>query len=125
MVPPLLHVSLRDHPRVGGVDGPERLGHQRPCESELLRLGLGQQVQELLVGHAVAAGAGDRTLGDVHAAGGLAIREREERDEILRELDRHDWNRTETAAALGYSRVTLWKKMRKYTIDEGVFRRGG
>ena len=52
-------------------------------------------------------------------------REMEERAQVLAELDRNDWNRSETANALGYSRVTLWKKMRKFGIDEGVFRRGG
>ncbi|MCB9879113.1 MAG: sigma 54-interacting transcriptional regulator [Planctomycetes bacterium] len=49
--------------------------------------------------------------------------EQRERAQVLAELDAHDWNRVETALALGYSRVTLWKKMRKYGIDEGVFRR--
>jgi two-component system, NtrC family, response regulator HydG len=58
-------------------------------------------------------------------AAGWSPRELEERLQVLAELDRNDWNRTETAVALGYSRVTLWKKMRKFGIDEGVFRRGG
>ncbi|MEZ6035872.1 MAG: sigma 54-interacting transcriptional regulator [Planctomycetota bacterium] len=49
--------------------------------------------------------------------------EQRERAQVLAELDAHDWNRVDTAQALGYSRVTLWKKMRKYGIDEGVFRR--
>ena len=49
---------------------------------------------------------------------------RAERDRIVAALDAHDWNRTLTAKHLGISRVTLWKKMRRYEIDEGIFRRG-
>jgi len=55
----------------------------------------------------------------------MTARDHDERARIVAELDRHDWNRSETASALGYSRVTLWKKMRRFGIDEGVFRRGG
>ncbi len=43
---------------------------------------------------------------------------------ILDSLDEHGWNRTQTAASLGISRVTLWKKIRRYHIDEGIFRKG-
>lgn len=39
-----------------------------------------------------------------------------ERDEILAALEATDWNRTEAAARLGVSRVTLWKKMRRFDI---------
>ncbi|MEE9391741.1 MAG: sigma 54-interacting transcriptional regulator [Planctomycetota bacterium] len=46
-----------------------------------------------------------------------------ERLRILAALDAHDWNRTKSAEALGISRVTLWKKIRRFRIDEGVFRR--
>jgi len=37
-------------------------------------------------------------------------------------LEEHGWNRTRTAEALGMSRVTLWKRIRRYRLDEGVFR---
>lgn len=40
-----------------------------------------------------------------------------ERDAIREALEGSSGNRTEAAAALGYSRVTLWKKMRRYRID--------
>ena len=55
---------------------------------------------------------------------GLSPREHDERQRILDALAAHSWNRSVTAQALGFSRVTLWKKMRRYRIDEGVFRRG-
>ncbi len=57
--------------------------------------------------------------------GGLDSREVADREHVLDALNACAWNRTETAKLLGVSRVTLWKKMRKYRIDEGIFRRGG
>ena len=54
----------------------------------------------------------------------LSPRDQDERQRILATLAQHRWSRQETAQALGFSRVTLWKKMRRYGIDEGVFRRG-
>lgn len=47
-------------------------------------------------------------------AGSLAQAEREA---LLRELDRHDWNISNTAAHLGFSRNTLYRKMRKHGIQ--------
>jgi len=47
-----------------------------------------------------------------------------ERLRILDALEQNGWNRTQTAKHLGVSRVTLWKKIRRYQIDEGVFRQG-
>jgi len=45
--------------------------------------------------------------------------ERGETPEQLREvLERHGWNRTRAARALGISRVTLWKKMRRYQLED-------
>ncbi len=37
---------------------------------------------------------------------------RDERAELRRVLDEHRWNRAETASALGWSRSTLWRRMR-------------
>jgi transcriptional regulator of acetoin/glycerol metabolism len=48
------------------------------------------------------------------AVGGLAHAEREA---LLSELDRHDWNITNTAAQLGFSRNTVYRKMRKHGIQ--------
>ena len=46
-----------------------------------------------------------------------------ERLRILEALEQNAWNRTKTSASLGVSRVTLWKKIRRYQIDEGVFKK--
>ena len=48
------------------------------------------------------------------ATGGLAHAEREA---LLNQLDRHGWNITNTAAHLGFSRNTLYRKMRKHGIQ--------
>ena len=48
------------------------------------------------------------------ATGGLAHAEREA---LLSQLDRHGWNITNTAAHLGFSRNTLYRKMRKHGIQ--------
>jgi len=51
---------------------------------------------------------------NVTATHGLAQAEREA---LLSELDRHNWNITNTAAYLGFSRNTLYRKMRKHGIQ--------
>lgn len=45
--------------------------------------------------------------------GGLAQAEREA---LLHQLDQHDWNITNTAIHLGFSRNTLYRKLRKHGI---------
>jgi transcriptional regulator of acetoin/glycerol metabolism len=54
------------------------------------------------------------TLPNITATHGLAQAEREA---LLSELDRHSWNITNTAAHLGFSRNTLYRKMRKHGIQ--------
>jgi len=62
---------------------------------------------------------------EVAAGGaGLTADEEAERIAILEALDATGWNRTRAAQELGISRVTLWKRIRRYRIDEGVFGRG-
>jgi PAS domain S-box-containing protein len=41
-----------------------------------------------------------------------------EREALLEALDRAGWNRTRTAAALGVSRVTLWKRMKRHGVAD-------
>jgi PAS domain S-box-containing protein len=41
-----------------------------------------------------------------------------EREALLDALDRAGWNRTRAAEALGISRVTLWKRMRRHGISD-------
>jgi two-component system, NtrC family, response regulator HydG len=41
-------------------------------------------------------------------------------EKIRKMLSKHGWHREQTAHALGISRITLWKKMKKFGIDEPV-----
>ena len=74
------------------------------CEDQVIRIG---DLPAEIAGSAPRGPARD-------AAGGLAQAEREA---LLRELDRHGWNITNTAAQLGFSRNTLYRKMRKHGIQ--------
>ncbi|MGH7319909.1 MAG: helix-turn-helix domain-containing protein, partial [Candidatus Rokuibacteriota bacterium] len=49
------------------------------------------------------------------AGGDLTLAE-VERLHILRMLDRHQWNKTRTAAALGIDVKTLYSKLRSYGV---------
>lgn len=44
----------------------------------------------------------------------------EERRLILDALERNRWNRERTAAEIGISRVSLWRKMRALQMEPGV-----
>jgi transcriptional regulator with PAS, ATPase and Fis domain len=71
----------------------------------------------------VLAGASDTGLTDLLRAqgaspGSLLV---DERARILRALEEHRWNRQRAAAALGISRVTLWRRMGRHGIrDEAM-----
>ena len=43
-----------------------------------------------------------------------------ERELIFRTLKKNDWNKMKTARELEISRSSLWRKMKKYNIEEGV-----
>jgi Response regulator containing CheY-like receiver, AAA-type ATPase, and DNA-binding domains len=42
----------------------------------------------------------------------------EERSQVLQALEKNQWRRSETADALGWSRKTLWLKMKKYGLSD-------
>jgi two-component system response regulator HydG len=48
---------------------------------------------------------------------GKTLREME-KDKILTELRRHEWNKKKTAEILGISKTTLFEKIRKYDLNE-------
>jgi transcriptional regulator of acetoin/glycerol metabolism len=48
-------------------------------------------------------------------SGGLVI---DERTRLLRVLEEHRWQRRRAAAALGISRVTLWRRMVRHALRD-------
>ena len=56
----------------------------------------------------------DPSASALDVAGGLA---RAEREALLRELEHYEWNISNTAARLGISRNTLYRKLRKHGIQ--------
>ncbi len=76
-----------------------------------------ENVLESLLILASASGADPvELLGAGHVpAAGLVV---DERTRIVRVLDEHRWNRQRAAAALGISRVTLWRRMERHGIRD-------
>jgi transcriptional regulator of acetoin/glycerol metabolism len=54
--------------------------------------------------------------GSVRAEAALTPEERADRERLTATLAQTGWNRTKAAASLGVSRVTLWKRMRRYGL---------
>jgi len=68
----------------------------------------------------ILAGATGASIANVIAAsegpvGSFVV---DERTRIMRVLEDHRWNRQRAAAALGISRVTLWRRMERYGIRD-------
>jgi DNA-binding NtrC family response regulator len=78
-----------------------------------------RELENLLESLLVTARALQRDLVDVlermHDAGSPWL---DERTRIVRMLDEHRWNRQRAAAALGISRVTLWRRMERHGIRD-------
>ena len=103
-------------------------GHQWPGNIRELRNVLataivfadGQRIERQHLGN----GLGGRPAAEVPAAGAAHPLVAAERDRLLLELKRRHWNATATAAALGISRNTLYRKLHKHGIridaDENV-----
>ena len=49
---------------------------------------------------------------------GLSERELREREQLIQALNSCRGSRTEAAAALGIGRTSLWRKMKKYRLEE-------
>jgi len=81
-----------------------------------------RELENTLESLLVLAQASGMTLVDLLAAGdpgtgGFVV---DERARILRVLDEHRWNRQRAAAALGISRVTLWRRMERHGIRDPI-----
>ncbi len=48
----------------------------------------------------------------------MNVRNEAERECIVQALDAHGWKRSETAAALGMDKATLWRKMKRFGISD-------
>lgn len=84
------------------------------CEDQIIRLeDLPAEIAGLSRPSPVRHPTGHGAL-TLEVAGGLA---RAEREALLRELDCHEWNISNTAARLGISRNTLYRKLRKHGIQ--------
>lgn len=84
------------------------------CENRIIRLeDLPAEIVGLSLPYPVQRNLGYGAVVS-NAVGGLAQAEREA---LLHELDRQDWNITNTATHLGFSRNTLYRKMRKHGIQ--------
>ena len=85
-------------------------------DAAALRPLLENTVESLLI----LAGATGASIANVIAAsegpvGSFVV---DERTRIMRVLEDHRWNRQRAAAALGISRVTLWRRMERYGIRD-------
>ena len=69
----------------------------------------------LILASATGASMADMLGASQSAVGGFVL---DERSRIVRVLDEHRWNRQRAAAALGISRVTLWRRMERHGIRD-------
>ncbi len=77
-----------------------------------------RELENVIEASCIQATARGLALGDVlreREAGGFW---QDERTRLLRVLESHRWNRQRTAAALGISRVTLWRRMERHGIRD-------
>jgi transcriptional regulator of acetoin/glycerol metabolism len=93
-----------------------------------------RELQNVLEYAALRAGAGEIGIEHLPADVREAARPRprppevardaeEERRQLVEALERTRWNRTRAAEALGVSRVTLWKRMKRHgLLDRGAAR---
>ncbi len=78
-----------------------------------------RELENMLEACVILATGNACTLAEVihdHATAGPYLTD--ERTRIMRVLDAHRWNRQRAAAALGISRVTLWRRMERHGIRD-------
>ena len=58
---------------------------------------------------------------DLEPRQGKFVYSQSERDELVKALEKNAWNQSATAKVLGVSRVTIWKRIKKYGLTpEGL-----
>jgi DNA-binding NtrC family response regulator len=78
-----------------------------------------RELENTLESLLIRARAAKRELGDLLAHRSMPDSPwLDERARILRTLEAHRWNRQRSAAALGISRVTLWRRMERHGIRD-------
>ncbi len=98
--------ALRAHPWPGNIR------ELRNTLATAIALAGGQRIERIHLGPGFGGGAVPE-IATSEEASPLAIAER---DRLLQELKRRHWNATATAAALGISRNTLYRKLRKHGV---------
>jgi PAS domain S-box-containing protein len=93
--------NVLEYAALQAVDGEIRPEHLPADVGAAVRAGARRPVLEVLPG-GVAADAPEDGV---------------ERAEVLAALERHGWNRTRAAEALGISRVTLWKRLKRLGLS--------
>jgi len=99
-------------------------GNVRELQNMVERAVLLTKGEEIRVENLPAAVAASAPLSVAAPQSGRSLKEAleaPERQIILEVLQLHNWNRNETADALGINRTTLYKKMKRLGLEDGVY----
>ncbi len=91
---------------------PGNIRELRNALATAIALAAGQRIERWHLGHDL----GDDRHAEISTADASNPLAEAERERLLLELKRHHWNATATAAALGISRNTLYRKLRKHGV---------
>jgi transcriptional regulator of acetoin/glycerol metabolism len=95
---------------------PGNIRELRNMLATAIALADGQRIERWHLGFGLCENA----QSDEPVAGEISPLATAERERLLRELEQRHWNATATAAALGISRNTLYRKLRKHGIRVGT-----
>jgi len=95
---------------------PGNIRELRNMLATAIALADGQRIERWHLGFGLCENA----QSDEPVAGEISPLATAERERLLRELEQRHWNATATAVALGISRNTLYRKLRKHGIRVGT-----